>query len=298
MHELRSKYFDWAFENPDLNTPTHTAVFMWIVEKYYRSGCKHKVSLPTSESMEACGIKSYNTYSKVLADLVSWDFVQMLVKAQNQHRCNIVALSNFNKATDEAPNKALDKALSKHTTEQVQKQVESTQQSTDSILRNNDITNNGITNNDYTIVSEEETHTNFEQVLSLEKTDKKNAPLVAPPPPRVLNSPYGDGELHAYCRAYAAENPGRYEKELYEAFLAYWTAKLQAGQKKGKELWRTKETFELSGRLATWNRNEYSNQHKSNKNGNGKNSTAVVTLGRPIHRPLRSTSIVAKAVGD
>lgn len=126
-YTLTKNWFNWSFENPELNKPTHTALYMWILDKWNRSGQKDKISLPTSESMEAIGIKSYNTYKKTLLELIEFGFIKMVQESKNQYTCNIIALSNFDKAHD----KALDKALTKHIT----KQSESTIQSTDSIYK-------------------------------------------------------------------------------------------------------------------------------------------------------------------
>jgi len=67
----------------------------------------------------------------------------------------------------------------------------------------------------------------------------------------IQDSPYGDGRLHFLCREHAKENPDRYSKEMYIGFLEYWTAPVQTGPKKDKELWTTEKTFQLSSRLAT-----------------------------------------------
>jgi hypothetical protein len=67
----------------------------------------------------------------------------------------------------------------------------------------------------------------------------------------IENSPYGDGRLHLLCREHAKENPDKYSKEMYISFLEYWTAPVQTGPKKGKELWTTEKTFQLSSRLST-----------------------------------------------
>lgn len=81
--------------------------------------------LPTTMTMEAIGIKSYNTYSKTFNELVEFGFFNLIEKSTNQYSANIIALSNFNKALD----KALDKAFIKHAT----KQSECIQQSISSI---------------------------------------------------------------------------------------------------------------------------------------------------------------------
>ena len=79
--------------------------------------------------MEAIGIKSYNTFINTLKELVDFGFIQMVEKSKNQYSANIIALSNFN----EAHNEALDKALIKHTTKQSESTIQSTSESIDSI---------------------------------------------------------------------------------------------------------------------------------------------------------------------
>lgn len=135
-YQLSRTWFDFCFENPDLVSPNHSAIYFFAIEHCNRLGWKKKFGFPTTMAMEAVGIKSYNTYVKTLRDLVDWGFIIMIEKSKNQYSSNIIALSNFNKALD----KALDKALIKHTT----KQSESTVQSNSSI--NKQITINQLTN--------------------------------------------------------------------------------------------------------------------------------------------------------
>jgi len=113
-YSLSRAWFDFTFEHPDQVNTNHTALYFWIVELCNRLGWKEKFGLPTVHSMEALGIKSYNTYIKTLNDLIRWEFITLIQKSQNQYTSNIIALSNFNKAH----NKALDKALTKHTSKQ------------------------------------------------------------------------------------------------------------------------------------------------------------------------------------
>lgn len=65
----------------------------------------------------------------------------------------------------------------------------------------------------------------------------------------------GDGELHSMMSEFYHKNIGKYEAEMYQEFLRYWTAPIQKGAGKGKEKWRTMDTFQVSGRLATWAKN-------------------------------------------
>lgn len=120
-YELSKDWFDWAFENPDLNSPTTTALYMWVIEKWNRMSQKPKFGFPASEAMEAIGVKSYNTYKKSLSQLVELGAIVMVQESKNQYTANIIAVSKFNKAHT--------KALSKH----LLKQSESTSESSSSI---------------------------------------------------------------------------------------------------------------------------------------------------------------------
>ena len=95
------------------------------------------------------------------------------------------------------------------------------------------------------------------------KPQSKLIPLNAVP-----NSPYGDGILHYRAIEWDKANANKYEPELFKEFLSYWTAHVQKGRDKGRELWKTKLTFEIGQRLATWAKN----QKQSNQNGNKPNT--------------------------
>lgn len=125
IYELSRTFWNWAFENPDLVKPNHSAMFFFAIEHCNRLGWKEKFGFPTTMVMDAIGIKSYNTFIATLNDLVKWGFFSMIEKSKNQYSANIIAISKFNEAND----KALDEALLKHLT----KQSESTIQSIDSI---------------------------------------------------------------------------------------------------------------------------------------------------------------------
>ena len=126
-YELSRQWFDFAFSNPELISPSHAAVYFCAAEHQNRLGGKYKFGFPTTMVMEAIGIKSYNTYIKVFNDLVKWGFFDLIEKSRNQYSANIIALSK----NDKALNKALDKAFIKHAS----KQSESTYQSNDSITK-------------------------------------------------------------------------------------------------------------------------------------------------------------------
>ena len=137
-YELSRQWFDFAFSNPELISPSHAAVYFCAAEHQNRLGGKYKFGFPTTMVMEAIGIKSYNTYIKVFNDLVKWGFFDLIEKSRNQYSANIIALSK----NDKALNKALDKAFIKHAS----KQSESTYQSNDSITKqvNKEQINKGI----------------------------------------------------------------------------------------------------------------------------------------------------------
>ena len=113
-YELSRNWFDWCFDNPEKIKPVHTAIYFFSIEHCNRLGWMPKFGLPTEMVKSAIGIHSYNTYINALNDLVEWGFIKMIQKSKNQYSSNIIALSNFDKATT----KALDKAMIKHSTKQ------------------------------------------------------------------------------------------------------------------------------------------------------------------------------------
>ena len=113
-YELSRNWFDWSFENPEKISPNHSALYFFIIEHCNRLGWKEKFGLPTTMAKESIGIRSYNTYINTLNDLVDFGFIKLIEKSKNQYSSNIIAISNFDKATD----KALDKAIIKHVTKQ------------------------------------------------------------------------------------------------------------------------------------------------------------------------------------
>lgn len=119
-YDLSRAWFDFAFENPDIISPNHAALFFFAIENCNRLGWKKQFGLPATMAMEAIGIRSYNTYKKVFDDLVKWGFFTLIQKSKNQYSSNVIALSIFEGATD----KALDKALTKHGTKHPTKQKE------------------------------------------------------------------------------------------------------------------------------------------------------------------------------
>ena len=112
VYSLSRNIFDWGFENPELITPTHIAMYFFIIEHCNRLGWKEKFGLPTTMVNDAIGIKNFRTYTNTLNDLVEWGFIKMIEKSKNQYSSNIIAIVKNAKAST----KALDKALQKHST--------------------------------------------------------------------------------------------------------------------------------------------------------------------------------------
>lgn len=122
-YDLSNAWFNFCLENPDKVKPIHTALFFWIVQTFNKFSWKAKVGLPTDYAMEVLGIKSYNTYSKTLNDIIDFGFVVMVEKSRNQYSSNIIALSKN------------DKARVKATLKQSESIVQSTGESIDSIIK-------------------------------------------------------------------------------------------------------------------------------------------------------------------
>jgi len=144
-YDLSRNFIDFSFENPSKIKPNHYALYFFAIEHCNRLGWKKEFGLPTTMTMEAIGIRSYNTYINTFTDLESFGFIKVIEKSKNQYSSNIIALSNFDKALD----KALDKAFIKHNA----KQSESTKQSISSIdKQSNQEQINQSTNNKETIL--------------------------------------------------------------------------------------------------------------------------------------------------
>jgi len=120
-YQLSRTFFDWCFENPEKISPTHIAMYFFIIEHCNRLGWKDKFGLPTIMVKDAIGIRNFRTYTNTLNDLVEWGFIIMVEKSKNQYSSNIVAIVKNAKAHTIAHTKALDKAMQK----QLQKQSNS-----------------------------------------------------------------------------------------------------------------------------------------------------------------------------
>ena len=126
-YDLSRKWFDWCFENPELISPNHSAIYFFAIEHCNRLGWKDKFGFPTQMAMDAIGIKKHGTYIKYFEDLCEWGFFKLVQKSKNQYSSNIISLVSALPKNG----KALDKAIIKHAA----KQTESNGQSNSSILK-------------------------------------------------------------------------------------------------------------------------------------------------------------------
>ena len=112
-YDLSRNWFNWCFDNPEKAKPIHSAIFFFAVEHCNRLGGKEKFGFPSQMTMEAIGVRKYQTYGKALSELVDWGFITMIEKSKNQYSANIISIN----AADQngiARGKALDKATIKH----------------------------------------------------------------------------------------------------------------------------------------------------------------------------------------
>lgn len=173
-YSLSRDFVDFSFENPTKIKPNHYALFFFAIEHCNRLGWKKEFGLPTTMTMEAIGIKSYNTYSKTFNELCDFGFFKAVERSKNQYSSNIIALLNFDKALD----KALDKAFIKHDSKQKESTVQSIKQSIDSIDKQ--ITNNKLTINNKPKVEKEFSTSLLNSSLDEISTEKEKRKKVPP----------------------------------------------------------------------------------------------------------------------
>lgn len=122
--ELSRAWFNWSFENPEKIKPIHTAIYFFAIEHCNRLGGKKKFGFPSQMTMDAIGVKNYQTYGKALKQIVEWGFIEMIEVSKNQYSANIISISATTK-NGKARGKALDKAFIKHGAKYTSKQAQS-----------------------------------------------------------------------------------------------------------------------------------------------------------------------------
>jgi hypothetical protein len=114
IYSLSRNFWNYAFDNPEKITPTHTAIYFFAIEHCNRLWWKEKFWFPSQMTMEAIWVNKHQTYIKYFNDLVDWWFIKLIEKSKNQYSSNIISLIFAIPKKD----KALDKALIKHTAKQ------------------------------------------------------------------------------------------------------------------------------------------------------------------------------------
>jgi hypothetical protein len=113
-YNLIRDWYNYKFENPSRVKASHSDFYCYLIDRWNRLGQKNEFGLPTSVTMEALGIGSYNSYKKTLQDLIDFGFIKLVTESKNQYQSKVIALSKNDKASDkaldEAHNKAPDKA--------------------------------------------------------------------------------------------------------------------------------------------------------------------------------------------
>ena len=114
-YNLTRAWYDFKFDNVGKVKAVHSDMYFYIIDLWNRLGQKDCFGLPTSVTMEALGINSYNTFKKVLDDLIEFKFIVLISESKNQHSSKVIALVTALKENYKATDKALDKAHAKAT---------------------------------------------------------------------------------------------------------------------------------------------------------------------------------------
>lgn len=114
-YELSRDWFDFCFDNPELISTTHSALYFFILEHRSRMGQKDKFGFPRRMAMDALAIKSQKTYSQAFEDLASWGFIKVLQESKNQWSANIIQVVKSRQKGTGALKKASNKHAQKHT---------------------------------------------------------------------------------------------------------------------------------------------------------------------------------------
>ena len=112
-YNLTRAWYDFKFDNVGKVKAVHSDMYFYIIDLWNRLGQKDCFGLPTSVTMEALGINSYNTFKKVLDDLIEFNFIVLISESKNQHSSKVIALVTALSKNDKATDKALDKASNK-----------------------------------------------------------------------------------------------------------------------------------------------------------------------------------------
>jgi hypothetical protein len=115
-YSLSNSWFEWCRDNRETNSIGLSSLVYWINEKANQLNYPKSFGLPTNEAMHVLAIGSYATYKKLLNTLYEIGYIDILEYSKNQYTSNVIAISNFNKASTkqvQSTGEAYIKALKK-----------------------------------------------------------------------------------------------------------------------------------------------------------------------------------------
>ena len=97
-YELSRVWFAYTYNHPDKFSPIDTALYFWIIEVFNRARWSEKIYLPSGQSMQHIGCKSYKAYINSFNKLEAEGFIKVVERSKNQYTANIIALVSNAKA--------------------------------------------------------------------------------------------------------------------------------------------------------------------------------------------------------
>lgn len=93
-YTLTRRFFDFAIENSRHVRPIHVALFCWCVEKNNRVSWTDEFQLPTSEAMNAIGVKGKESFLLAIKDLDAWGAIKVLQESKNIYSARFITLKD------------------------------------------------------------------------------------------------------------------------------------------------------------------------------------------------------------
>ena len=101
--ELFDSWMEFTDLRNDLKiSPTHHALAFYIINLNIKQKSKKAgfIEINTLVTMERLRIFSYNTYKKILKDLISFGFIEIFEKGFNQYSNTKIVITNFKSKTN------------------------------------------------------------------------------------------------------------------------------------------------------------------------------------------------------
>lgn len=136
-YNLLRNWYNFKFENPSKVKAIHSDMYCYLIDLWNRLGQKNEFGLPTSVTMEALQIGSFNTYKKTFDDLVNFGFIILIKESKNQYQSRIIAISKNDEATDKALDKAHIKATDKALDTIIKQRTNNNKQDNNKEINNN-----------------------------------------------------------------------------------------------------------------------------------------------------------------